>query len=34
VSDEENALLCRPFSETEIKEALGEMEKKQGCRTR
>ena len=27
VSDEENALLCRPFSETEIKEALGQMEK-------
>jgi hypothetical protein len=27
VLDEENSLLCRPFIETEIKEALDQMEK-------
>jgi hypothetical protein len=27
ISGEENAVLCKPFSEAEIKEALGQMEK-------
>ena len=33
VSEEENQLLIRPFSESEIKEALFQMEKKQSSRT-
>jgi len=32
VTEEENEELIKPFSEAEVKEALFQMEKKQGCR--
>ena len=32
VTDLNNSLLCAPFSEEEVKEALYQMEKKQGSR--
>jgi hypothetical protein len=34
VSFSDNELLCRPFSEKEIKDALDLMEKKQSCRSK
>jgi hypothetical protein len=34
VSGEDNLMLCKPFSEEEIKKALFLIGKKQSCRTR
>ena len=34
VSDLDNELLCKPFTEQEIKDALDKMKKKESCRSR